>query len=216
MSRNVGRYVFTCDMCLRTKSFRRPLTGELHPLPIPSAPWDTISVDFIVKLPQSAGHDSIMVVVYSVTKCTHFISTVTTISAARAAHLFLNHVWKHHGLPRNVVSDRGPKFIAEFTWELYRLLGIKLAATTAYHLQEMDRQNRSTRNWNSISNSSPTKDKMIGWGSCHSWSSSTTTRFILPLSTLLSSSTLDTFLEWASSRTSLGPRCNPSMSSRTG
>jgi len=113
--RYVGRYVSTCDMCLQTKSFRCPLTGELHPLPIPSAPWDTISVDFIVELPQSAGHDSIMVVVDSVTKHTHFVSTVTMISAARAAHLFLNHVWKHHGLPRKVVSDRGPQFVAEFT-----------------------------------------------------------------------------------------------------
>jgi len=130
MSRYVGRYISTCDMCLRTKSFQCPLTVELHPLPIPSAPWDTISVDLIVELPQSAGHDSIMVVVDSVTKCAHFVSTVTTISAAGAAHLFLNHVWKHHGLPRKVVSDRGPQFVAEFNWELYRLLGIKLAATT--------------------------------------------------------------------------------------
>jgi len=68
MSRYIGRYVSTCDMCLWTKSFRCPPIGELHPLPIPSAPWDTISVDFIVKLPQSAGHDYIMVVVDSVTK----------------------------------------------------------------------------------------------------------------------------------------------------
>ena len=118
MSRYVGRYLSTCDMCLRTKSFRRPLIGELHPLPIPSAPWNTISVDFIIELPQSAGHDSIMVVVDSVTKRAHFISTVTTISAAGAAHLFLNHVWKHHGLPQKVVSDRGPQFVAKFTREL--------------------------------------------------------------------------------------------------
>jgi len=76
-----------------------------------------------------------MVVVNSVPKHAHFISTVTTISAAGAAHLFLNHVWKHHSLPRKVVSDRGPQFIGEFTQELYQLLGIKLAATTAYHPQ---------------------------------------------------------------------------------
>ena len=124
MSRYVGRYVSTCDMCLRTKSFRCPPTRELHPLPIPSAPWDTISMDFIIELPQSAGHDSI-------TKRAHFISMVTTISAAGAAHLFLNHMWKHHGPPRK----RGPQFVAEFIWELYRLLRIKLAATTAYHPQ---------------------------------------------------------------------------------
>jgi len=116
MSRYVGRYVSTCNMCLWTKSFRRPPIGELHPLP---APWDTISVDFIVELPQSAGHYSIMVIVDSITKRTHFVSTVTTISATGAAHLFLNHVWKHHGLPRKVISDRGPQFVAEFTWELY-------------------------------------------------------------------------------------------------
>jgi len=135
MSRYVGRYVSTCDMCLWTKYFWCPLTGELHPLSIPSAPWDTISIDFIVELPQSAGHDSIMVVVNSITKCAHFVSTVTTISATGATHLFLNHVWKHHGLLQRVVSDRGPQFIAEFTQELYQLLGIQLATTTAYHPQ---------------------------------------------------------------------------------
>jgi len=216
MSRYVGRYVSTCDMCLWTKSFRHPPTGELHPLPIPSAPWDTISVDFIVELSQSAGHDSIMVVINSITKRAHFVSTVTTISATGATHLFLNHVWKHHGLPRKVVSDRGPQFVAEFTWELYQLLGIKLAATTTYHPREMDRQNGSTRNWNSISNSSPTKDKMIGWGSCLLQNSSTTTRFTLPLSTLLSSLTPDVSPEWALNRTSLGPTWNPSMSSKIG
>ena len=132
-------------MCLQTNSFRRPLTRELHPLPIPSAPWDTISMDFIVELSQSAGHDSIMVVINSITNHAHFLSTVTTISAAGAAQLFLNHVWKHHGLPRKVVSDRGPQLIVEFTWELYQLLRIKLAATTAYHPQgdgQMERVNQ--------------------------------------------------------------------------
>jgi len=76
-----------------------------------------------------------MVVVDSVTKRAHFVSTLTTIPAAGAAHLFLNHVWKHHSLPQRVVSDRGPQFVAEFTWELYWLLRIKLAATTAYYPQ---------------------------------------------------------------------------------
>ena len=71
----------------------------------------------------------------SVSKMSHFIPTHTTITALGAARLFLAHVWKLHGLLRQVVSDRGPQFIAEFTWELYRLLRVKLAATTAYHPQ---------------------------------------------------------------------------------
>ena len=135
MSRYVGKYVSTCDMCLWTKSIQSPPSGELHPLPIPEQPWDTTSVDFITELPESNRKDAIMVVVDSVTKRSHFVSTVTTLSAAGTAQLYLRHIWKHHGLPRRVVSDRGPQFVAEFTKELYRLLGIKLAATTAYHPQ---------------------------------------------------------------------------------
>jgi transposase InsO family protein len=135
MSRYIGRYVSTCDLCLRTKAQRHHPIGELHPLPIPNAPWDTISVDFIVELPESSGHDAIMVVVDSVTKRAHFAPTLTTITAAGTSRLFVNHIWRHHGLARRIVSDRGPQFVAEFTRELYRILGIKLAATTAYHPQ---------------------------------------------------------------------------------
>ena len=76
-----------------------------------------------------------MNVVDSVSKRAHFIPTNTTITALGAARLYLNNVWKLHGLPNQVVSDRGPQFVAEFTRELYRMLGIKLAATTAYHPQ---------------------------------------------------------------------------------
>jgi transposase InsO family protein len=135
MSRYIGRYVSTCDLCLRTKAQRHFPVGELHPLPVPSTPWETISVDFIVELPESSSHDAVMVVVDSVTKRAHFAPTLTTITAAGTARLFLQHVWRHHGLPRKIVSDRGPQFVAEFTRELYRMLGVKLAATTAYHPQ---------------------------------------------------------------------------------
>jgi transposase InsO family protein len=94
-----------------------------------------ISVDFIVKLPTSHGYDTIMNVINSITKCAHFIPMHTTINAEDAALLFLKKVWKHHGTPQVVISDRGPQFIARFTYELYKLLGIKLALSTAYHPQ---------------------------------------------------------------------------------
>ena len=85
MSRYVGKYVSTCDMCLHTKTIKQPPTGELHPLPIPNTPWDTISVDFIMELSESNRQDTIMVIVDSVTKCSHFLSTVMTISSIGAA-----------------------------------------------------------------------------------------------------------------------------------
>jgi len=109
--------------------------GELEPLPIPEHRWDTISVNFIIELPEAHGYDAVMNVVDSVSKKAHFISTNMMVTALGAAQLYLTHIWKLHGLPKHVVSDRGPQFIAEFTWELYLLLRIKLATTTPYHPQ---------------------------------------------------------------------------------
>jgi len=60
-----------------------------------------------------------MVAVDSAGKCSHFIETVTTVTAAGAANLYLWNVWKLHGLPWKVVSDHGPQFVAAFMKELY-------------------------------------------------------------------------------------------------
>jgi transposase InsO family protein len=86
-----------------------------------------------------------MCVVDSLTKHAHFIPMHTTLNAEGTALLFLKKVWKHHGMPRVVVSDRGPQFIAAFMRKLYKLLGIKLAMSTAYHPQtngQMERVNQ--------------------------------------------------------------------------
>jgi len=92
-------------------------------------------VDFVVELPLSSGHDTVMTVVDSVSKQAHFIPMHMTVTAEGAARLFLYQVWKLHGLLKCVVSDRGPQFVARFTRELYRLLEIKLASSTAWHPQ---------------------------------------------------------------------------------
>jgi hypothetical protein len=135
MSCYISTYVKHCDLCNRTKVQCRRSIGELHPSETPKAPWDTISVNFIVELPESHGYDVIMCVLNSLTKHAHFIPMHTTINTEGTALLFLKEVWKHHRTPRVVVSDRGPQFIAIFTCELYKLLGIKLAMSTAYHPQ---------------------------------------------------------------------------------
>jgi len=119
MSRYIGQYVSTCDLCLRTKPIRQAPVGELHSLRILDSRWDTLSVDFVVELPLSSRHDAVMTVVDSVLKWAHFIPTHMTVTAEGAARLFLHQVWKLHGLPKCVVSDRGPQFVARFTRELY-------------------------------------------------------------------------------------------------
>jgi len=135
MSRYIGQYISTCDLCLRTKPIRQAPVGELHPLQILDSHWDTLSVDFVVELSFSSGHDVVMTVVDSVSKRAHFIPTHMTVTAEGAARLFLHQVWKLHSLPTCVVSDRRPQFVARFTRELYRFLGIKLASSTAWHPQ---------------------------------------------------------------------------------
>jgi len=89
----------------------------------------------VVELPESSRHDTVMTVVDSVSKRVHFVPTHTTVTAEGAARLFLHYVWKLHSLPKRVVSDCRPQFIASFTKELYRLLGIRLSSSTAWHPQ---------------------------------------------------------------------------------
>ena len=91
--------------CLQTKAQQHPPIGELSLLPIPESHWDTISVDFIVELPEAHGYDAIMNVMDSVSKVSHFILTHTMITALGVARLFLAHVWKLHRLLKQVISD---------------------------------------------------------------------------------------------------------------
>ena len=73
--------------------------------------------------------------VNSVGKQAHFVEVVTTIMAAGSANLYLQHVWKLHGLPQKVISDQGPQFVTAFIKELFRLLDIKVVLSMAYHPQ---------------------------------------------------------------------------------
>ena len=107
MSKYIGKYVSTCDMCLHTKTIKQPLTGELHLLPIPDTPWDTISVDFITELLESNGQDSIMVVVDSVTKRSHFMSTVTTILSIGQPNFTSNMYGSTMDCPRELSQTEG-------------------------------------------------------------------------------------------------------------
>ena len=105
MSRYIGQYVSTCDLCLRTKPWQYSLVSELQPLFIPDAQWDMLSVDFMVELLESSGHDTVMTVVDAVSKRVHFIPMYMTVTVEGAARLFLHYVWKLHSLPKCVVSN---------------------------------------------------------------------------------------------------------------
>src|SRR5260221_14443839 len=95
--------------------------------------WQVISVDMIGELPDLKGYNAILVVVDCLSKQIHTVPTVTSLDSARVAWLFLEHVWHHHGLSEEVISDCGPAFVSNFSRDLTTLLGVRLTQSTSYH-----------------------------------------------------------------------------------
>src|SRR6266478_2740962 len=89
----------------------------------------------IRELLDSKGYNAILMVVDHLSKWIHAIPTVTSLDSARVARLFLEHIWCHHRLPEEVISDHGPTFISNFSHDLATLLGVKLTLSTSYHPQ---------------------------------------------------------------------------------
>lgn len=139
-------YVASCPDCQRNKPSNQKPAGKLQPLPIPEANWDSVSLDLITKLPTTlAGHDAIVVFVDRLSKMTHFAPTHSDVDAEELAEIFLQYVFRHHGLPINLVSDRGSVFTGRFWKELFSRLQTKLHFSTAYHPQtdgQTERMNR--------------------------------------------------------------------------
>ena len=143
VTKEVKRYVEGCDQCQRMKNRVKMLAGKLRPNQIPEKLWQHISVDFIMKLPVSKGHDSILVVYDKFSKMFHFVTITEKIIVEGLARLFRDNVWKLHGLLESVISDRGPQFVAGITKELNKMLGIETKLSMAYH-PETDRQTERT------------------------------------------------------------------------
>ena len=102
---------------------------------VPYAPWKSISVDFIVALPESEGKTQIMVVVDRFTKMAHFVALKTEATATDVANKFVSEIWKTHGLPDEIISDRDTKWTGEFWQGICKLLNIKRKLSTAFHPQ---------------------------------------------------------------------------------
>lgn len=129
----VNQYVSGCLECIRNKTLRHKKYGYLNPPPIPTRPWESLSMDFIDQLPLSQTHDSILVIVCRMTKMALFIPTHTTVDSKGLAKLFIQHVFSKHGVPNNIVSDLGNKYTSIFWTALSKALRIQQNLSTAYH-----------------------------------------------------------------------------------
>ena len=145
MSRYIASYIKGCDRCNRTKTFPAKPVGKLVPNQIPKDIWEIITVDLITGLPESEGYNAIMVVVDRLSKLLHVLPTTDQVTSEGMARLYRDNVWKHHGLPDQIISDRGPQFVSRFMKELNSILGIKTTPSTAYHPQtdgQTERENQ--------------------------------------------------------------------------
>src|SRR6202045_2689459 len=109
--------------------------APLHPLPIPTWPWQVISWDLIGPLSDSARFDMILVIKDYFTKLGFIQPTQQELTAQGAATILLEHIYANYGLPEKIVSDCGGQFMSKFMREVYRVLRVQTAASTAYHPQ---------------------------------------------------------------------------------
>jgi len=149
MVNDVKAYCETCTVCKRSKPSNQKPFGLLNPLPVPGQPWKAIGIDFIGPLPSSENRhgafDSIAVIICLLTSMVHLIPSHTTYSARQMAELIFEEVYKHHGIPKDIISDRDVLFTSVFWNHLHRLLGSRLKLSSAYHPQTDGSTERANR-----------------------------------------------------------------------
>lgn len=114
IKKDVLKWVAKCDICQRVKSENIYSPGLLQPLPIPEQPWRDIGMDFIEELPISHHKNAILVVIDRLTKFGHFIPLEHPSSAQEITEVLLKKVYRLHGLPQSIVTERRSIFTSNF------------------------------------------------------------------------------------------------------
>ncbi len=145
----ITSYVEGCDKCQRYRKDLHP-KALIHPQEVPEGPWQIIGVDLIGPLPTSRGKDAILNIVDHYTKQIHLFPVTTQITADGVASIYFEQVFPLHGIPKKIISDRGPQFAARSMRALYKRLGIDSGLTTAYHPQangQVERKNQEVEGY---------------------------------------------------------------------
>lgn len=135
-SRDVRSYVDGCQTCQQKKDSRKKKLGIPNPLDVPMRRWGSLATDFIVKLPMTKrGFDSITTWVDRLSRRVHFLPGRTTDTAVDVANCFFSEIFKLHGLPDSIVSDRDPKFTSKFWGQLMKRCGVTSQMSSTHHPQ---------------------------------------------------------------------------------
>jgi transposase InsO family protein len=146
LRKDVSDYVLSCDACQRNKPTNTRPMGLARMLPIPDAPWETVTMDFVVQLPRTrSGNTAIFVCVDKFSKMIHLSPTTDRITAPRTARLFFDSVIRLHGWPKTIIHDRDTRFTSDFWSSLFRIVETKISPSTAYHPQTDGQTERANR-----------------------------------------------------------------------
>ena len=150
LTQDVEEYIKTCDACMRNKTTRHPTTISPIPINAPSR-WHTVCLDvlgpFATNSPVEPGSDTcVLVFMDKLTKMLRLAACPQQLSAEKAASLFIEHVFRHHGIPERLLSDQGPQFTSSFWKHVFTALQTKVVNTTPYYPQgngQVERTNRT-------------------------------------------------------------------------
>ena len=132
---NKGCQNYSNGKCQQNKVQYQKKLGELYSLNIPLEPQQEISINIIRPLPRLNGIDVIVVIVDQFTKMIWLKMTTINISAEGIVMIYRDEIWKLYGIPRKILSDKGPQFTSRFMKQLIKALGTTRQVLTAYHPQ---------------------------------------------------------------------------------
>ncbi|MCO5598235.1 hypothetical protein L7F22_052327 [Adiantum nelumboides] len=136
LRRDVDAFVRECIICHKVKFDRQKAPGLLQPLPIPDKPWESIAMDFIFDLSRTqTGNDGIWTIICRFSKQAHFIPVRKKIKPDQMARLFMSNIFKYHGMPQSIVSDRDRRMTSLFWRGLFENMGTTLKFSSSFHPQ---------------------------------------------------------------------------------
>ena len=130
---DVAHYVRSCPVCQRMKSDNWKKAGALQPIPLSKRAWQQITTDLVTDLLELEGKTAVAVFVDRLTKMVHFFPCTKEITAVEYACLFVNQVFRLHGMPKVIISDQDLRFASKFWEEMFSLLRTDLRFSTAFH-----------------------------------------------------------------------------------
>ena len=146
LSRDVEDYCAKCLDCQKHKGSRTKPYGPLKPIDPPKGVWEAMTMDFITDLPETQGFDAIAVFVDRLSKLTHLCPcNMTGLTALELSKIFMREVFRHHGVPKRIVSDRDVRMTSAFWKQVVEALGSKCDFSTSFHARTDGLTERTNR-----------------------------------------------------------------------